>query len=118
MSAPTDFEGAQCRKCGLPFAVPEGQRPFATCLPCWKEARDYDLTKADAQLRATMKYLASTLHTLGVAVARGRAATPPADVPLEDLLQLVHPDRHPDGLRERANRATRWVIEQRKARRG
>lgn len=129
-----------CRSCNLPFGSRRGQR-FDICLPCFKMDQGWKLNKADEAHQATMVALhhATEAHRSTYAeltkqrdevlrllmetdrlrhLLNQRHPQPPAlgDAPWRDLLRLVHPDRHPEGLAETANRVTQWVLSQRRAR--
>lgn len=113
-----------CESCGLPFGKRALSR-FSICLPCFKNDRGWQLTKADLAHKDTMNalydahcertLLQAQVKRLTAELVRRETGKPPSDLPVDDLLRLVHPDRHPDGLADLANRVTRWVLEYRRS---
>lgn len=113
-----------CPTCDLPHVPPENSRA-RTCLPCWKLAQSFDLTKSDEahqrlalhtrKLAAESESLATQVAKLREEVAslRARASQPAAAQPLapdllKTLISLCHPDRH--GGSATATAATQALI--------
>jgi len=119
-----------CPECKLPFSARGG---FDTvCLPCYKQTRGYELTKADdahIRLAVETKELQERMNTYTTDVAKLRAQvvelqakltqTPTTaqgvqtkgvltEAFLKTLISLCHPDKHANN--EKALEATKVLI--------
>lgn len=119
-----------CQECDLPFSA--RGRFDLTCLPCYKKARGYDITKADeAHIRlaestkalqdksatneAELAKLKAQVASLQTKLAQAPSATQGISTKgmltesfLKTLISLCHPDKHSNS--ERALEATKVLI--------
>lgn len=106
---------AQCSDCGQAFARDPEETWKRLCFSCWKRSKAKRPTtpttdNALAESRAECARLRLRVMALELDLQRG--ADPIPDDMLARLIRLCHPDRH-DGS-EAANKATAWLLAQRK----
>lgn len=99
-----------CVSCTLPF-VKTARSRMTECLPCWKQAQGYDLTKSDIAHQSLAHEFNSTLEaqkTMSKTITqllseiqslKSQNQTPTSSTSLspeflKSLIMLCHPDKH------------------------
>jgi hypothetical protein len=128
---------AYCEDCKLPYIFKRGS---SKCLVCWKEEREYDLSKADLahkelarafhgvlventalkasganganvkQLEAQVAQLTAQMNTLRTENENLRKGGNIPQDTLRSLISLCHPDRHSGS--SLATKMTQWLVAQ------
>ena len=79
-----------CGTCSLPFVTEYSGA--SSCLPCWKKAQGYDLSKADHAHIMLQEKLNELLGSRPSTVRVTKGALSNKDI--KRLLRLCHPDKH------------------------
>lgn len=105
------WPSAICRDCGRPF--PKDQDWAKKCFLCWKESKDYDLTKGDKCFLWAQVELQRIVEEVSVMQRNYRrllteAKSSPRDPDpagaidsklLREVIGLCHPDKHGDSAK-------------------
>ena len=94
---------------------------MTTCMPCYKEAKAYDLHGSDVGYVALQAEVVRLREKVREAAKAAKASVAPAagadelsEDRLTQILLLCHPDRHANSTA--SNEVTRWLIALRKKR--
>ncbi len=111
-----------CSACGLPFGKKHGFE--TTCAACFKLYKNFPILEGDASFVWAQLQLQETIEELDrmrksrdrykkQAAAPAKSNPSPLDtIPISDLLQLCHPDKHGNG--ELATEVTKRLLALRK----